>query len=69
MESHDAFQAKVLIATISELHDTMVARLSWLERRDGPRRDITALRRDIDEARSHIARLHARYLAQARHEG
>ena len=57
----DAAQAVVLIRALSDVRDKMSSRMTWLERH-GAQLEAAALRRDIDEAQTHITRLCRRYL-------
>jgi hypothetical protein len=61
MGQRDAAQAAVLIRALSDVRDKMISRMTWLEKH-GAQLDAAALRRDIDEAQTHITRLHRRYL-------
>lgn len=58
---HDAAQAEVLIGALSDVRDKAIGQMNWLEKHDSPL-DAAALRRDINEAQAHIARLQRRYL-------
>ncbi|HME78620.1 MAG TPA: hypothetical protein VKI00_24115 [Mycobacterium sp.] len=60
MGVRDAAQAVVLIRALRDLRDKMISQVNWLERHGSPL-DATALRRDINEAQGHIARLEGRY--------
>jgi hypothetical protein len=60
----DAAQAAVLIRALSDVRDKMISHVSWLEKHSSPL-DAVALRRDINEAQTHIARLQRRYLGGA----
>jgi hypothetical protein len=64
MGERDAAQAAVLIRALSDLRDKMISRMTWLERY-GAQSDAAALRRDVNEAQGHIARLEVRYLGGA----
>ena len=57
----DAAQAVVLIRALSDVRDKMISRMTRLEKH-GAQLDAAALRRDIDEAQTHITRLQRRYL-------
>ena len=61
MGERDAAQAAVLIRALSDVRDKMISRMTRLEKH-GARLDAAALRRDIDEAQTHITRLQRRYL-------
>ena len=61
MGDHDAAQAEVLIRALCDVRNKMLARLKWLEQHDGGSR-VFALRRDIDQAQTHIDQLHRQYL-------
>jgi hypothetical protein len=57
----DAAQADQLIRALCDLRDKMINQTTWLEKHDA-QLDATALRRDINEAQTHINRLQHRYL-------
>jgi hypothetical protein len=61
MGERDAAQAAQLIRALCDLRNKMISQLNWLEKHDA-RLDATALRRDINEAHTHINRLQHRYL-------
>jgi hypothetical protein len=61
MGERDAAQAAVLIRALSDVRDKMISRMTRLEKH-GAQLDAAALRRDIDEAQTHITRLQRRYL-------
>jgi hypothetical protein len=61
MGERDAAQAVVLIRALSDVRDKMISRMTWLEKH-GAQLDAAALRRDLDEAQTHITRLQRRYL-------
>jgi hypothetical protein len=61
MGERDAAQAAVLIRALSDVRDKMISRMTWLEKH-GAQLDAAALRRDLDEAQTHITRLQRRYL-------
>ena len=61
MGERDAAQAAVLIRALSDVRDKMISRITWLEKH-GAQLDAAALRRDLDEAQTHITRLQRRYL-------
>ena len=61
MGARDAAQAVVLIRALSDVRDKMISRMTRLEKH-GAQLDAAALRRDIDEAQTHITRLQRRYL-------
>lgn len=57
----DATQADELIRALCEVRDKAIRRLDWLENRGSPV-EAAALRRDVNEAQTHINRLQFRYL-------
>jgi hypothetical protein len=57
----DAAQAAQLIRALCEVRDKMISQVNWLEEHDA-QPDARALRRDINEAQTHITHLHRRYL-------
>ena len=61
MGARDAAQAVVLIRALSDVRHKMTSQMTWLERHDA-QLEAAALRRDIDEAQTHITRLQRRYL-------
>jgi hypothetical protein len=60
MGERDALQAEALIRALCDLRDKMIGQVNWLERHGSPL-DTTALRRDINEAQTHIIGLQRRY--------
>jgi hypothetical protein len=62
MGGRDAVQAAELIRALCDVRDKMISQVDWLEKQDA-RLDARALRRDINEAQTHITHLHHRYLA------
>jgi len=66
MGEHDAAQARILVRALCESLDKMTRQLSWVEYH-GSQLEAVALRRDIDEAWTHINRLQTRYLDGDRH--
>jgi hypothetical protein len=63
MGERDATQADQLIRALCEVRDKAIRQLAWLENRDSPL-EVTALRRDVNEAQTHINRLQRRYLVE-----
>jgi hypothetical protein len=61
MGERNAAQAAQLIRALSDVRDELISRMTWLESR-GARVDAAALRRDVNEAQTHITRLQRRYL-------
>ena len=61
MGERDAAQAAALIRALSDVRDKMISQVNWLEKHDS-RLDARALRRDINEAQTHITHLQRRYL-------
>jgi len=57
----DAAQALILVRALRELLEKMTRQLSWVEHH-GSQLEAAALRRDINEALTHINRLRSRYL-------
>jgi hypothetical protein len=58
----DAAQAAQLIRALCEVRDNKISQMTWLEKHDR-QLDAAALRRDVNEAQAHIARLHRRHLS------
>ena len=61
MRERSAAQADELIRALCDVRDKAVRQLTWLENRDSPL-EVATLRRDINEAQTHITRLQRRYL-------
>jgi hypothetical protein len=61
MGEQDAAQAEVLVRALCDLRDKMIGQMSVLEKH-GSSLEAAGLRRDINEAQSHITRLRHRYL-------
>lgn len=61
MGERDAAQAAQLIRALCDLRNKMISQVNWLEKHDA-QLHARALRRDIDEAQTHITRLQRRYL-------
>jgi hypothetical protein len=59
MGERDAAQAGQLIRALCDVRDDMIRRLSWLE---DSQLESAALRREINEAQTHVNRLQHRYL-------
>ena len=57
----DAAQAAALIPALSDVRDKMISQVNWLEKHDS-QLDARALRRDNNEAQTHITHLQRRYL-------
>ena len=61
MGERDAAQAEALVRALCDVRDKMISQVNWLEKQDAPL-DARGLRRDINEAQTHITRPHRRYL-------
>jgi hypothetical protein len=61
MGERDAAQAAQLIRALCDVRNKMISQLNWLEKHHA-RLDARALRRDINEAQTHITHLQRRYL-------
>lgn len=61
MGERDAAQAAQLIRALCYVRDKMISQVNWLEKQDAEL-NARALRRDINEAQTHITHLQRRYL-------
>jgi hypothetical protein len=61
MGEQDVAQAEVLVRALCDVRDKMIAQMTVLEKH-GSSIEAAGLRRDINEAQSHITRLRQRYL-------
>jgi hypothetical protein len=61
MGERDAAQAAQLIRALCDVRNKLIGQLNWLEKHDA-QLDARALRRDINEAQTHITHLQRRYL-------
>jgi len=61
MGERDAAQAEALVRALCDVRDTMIGQVNWLEKHGSPLH-ATSLRRDINEAQTHITHLQRRYL-------
>ncbi|BBX44718.1 hypothetical protein GCM10009641_26910 [Mycobacterium cookii] len=64
MGDRDALQAEVLIRALSDVRDKLISQMRRLEKH-GSQMDALALRRDVNEAQSHIDTLRQRYFGVA----